>query len=189
MLQMSPASRPMSRRLLPAAVLLAVALAACAGDSPTAPSSARFPRQLLRGAELAAVQLVSCPVANGELDALGVVTTWGGEIEGEHATVEVPYAAVDDVTGIAVEVPASPYFEVRFRANGAEHFTFDRPVTVTVDYSRCDASAIRSHAALRVVYVDTETRAPLEDMGGVVDSVARTITFQTGHFSSYVVAE
>ena len=189
MLQMSPASRLMSRRLLPAVVLLAVVLAACGGDAPTEPRSARFSRRLLRGAELAAVQHVACPTANSELDALGVVTTWGGEVAGEHASVEVPYAAVDGVTGITVQLPASPYFEVQFNANGGEHYTFDRPVTVTVDYSRCDASAIRSHAALRVVYVDDVTKAPLEDMGGVVDSVARTVTFQTGHFSSYILAD
>lgn len=190
MLQMSPAFPPMSRRLLPAAAaFLAVVLAACADASLTEPSSARLPRRLLRGAELAAVQYVSCPANDSELDALGVVNFWGGRIEGEEAEVEIPVAAVDGSTGIAVNVPASPYFEVQFTANGGEHYTFDRPITVTVDYSRCPDSSIRSHAALRVVYVDGETRQPLEDMGGVVDSVARTITFQTGHFSSYVIAD
>ena len=191
MLQMSPASPPMSRRILPAvavAVLLAVVLAGC-GDSPTDPSSARVPRRLLRGAELEAVQLLSCPANDTQLDALGVVSFWGGEIEGAETHVSVPLAAVDEYTGIAVSMPASPYFEVRFNANGGEHYEFDVPITVTMDYSRCSDSAIRSHAALRVVYVDDETKLPLEDMGGVVDSVARTITFQTGHFSSYVIAD
>jgi hypothetical protein len=190
MLQMSPASQLMSRRLLPAvAVLLAVALAACGGDSLTDPSAPRFQRRLLRGAELAAVQLVACPQSDSELDALGVVGFWGGEIEGEETTIKVPLAAVDENTGIAVNMPASPYFEVELNANGGEHYTFDRPITISVDYSRCADSAIRSHAALRVVYVDDETMLPIEDMGGVVDSVARTITFQTGHFSSYVIAD
>jgi hypothetical protein len=191
MLQMSPASPPMSRRILPAvaAVLLVVALAACGGDLMTDPSSVRAPRRLLRGDELAAVQLVSCPTASTELDALGVVSFWGGEIEGNATSVYVPVAAVDETTGIAVNVPASEYLEVQFNANGGEHYTFDRPITVTIDYSRCADSSIRSHAALRVVYVDDVTKQPIEDMGGVVDSVARTITFQTGHFSSYVVSE
>ena len=189
MLQMSPASPPMSRRLLPAVAFLAVVLAACAGDAATGPSSALASRRILRGAELAAVRLVSCPASETELDALGVVDEAGGEIRGQHARLHVPSAAVDENTGIAVSVPASPYFEVNFDANGAEHFTFDRKITVTVDYSRCSDSAIPSHAALRVVYVDDDTKEPLEDMGGVVDSVARTITFQTGHFSSYVIAD
>lgn len=188
MLQMSPASPPMPRRLLPAVALLAVVFAACAGDA-TAPSPTRVLRPLLRGAELAAVRLVSCPASETELDAMGVVDASGGEIRGRSARLQVPLAAVDKNTGIAVRVPASPYFEVDFDANGAEHYTFDRKLTVTVDYSRCSDSAIGSHAALRVVYVDDVTKAPLEDMGGVVDSVARTITFQTGHFSSYVIAE
>ena len=190
MLRMSPASLPMLRRILPAAaaVLLAAVLAAC-GDSPTDPSSARAPRRLLRGAELQAVQFISCPTEDTQLDALGVVSFWGGEIEGAETTIAVPIAAVDETTGIAVSVPASPYFEVQFSANGGDHYEFDAPVTVTVDYSRCSDSAIRSHAALRVVYVDEVTKQPLEDMGGVVDSAARTITFQTGHFSSYVIAD
>ena len=190
MLQMSPASPPMSRRLLPAAaVLLAVVLAACGGDALTDPSSPRLSRRLLRGDELAALQLVSCPAEDSELDALGVVSFWGGEIEGTPTTVSVPISAVDENTGIAVSMPASDFLEVQFNANGYEHYTFDRPLTVTLDYSRCPDSSIRSHAALRVVYLDDATKQPLEDMGGVVDSVARTITFQTRHFSSYGVSE
>jgi hypothetical protein len=190
MLQMSPASLLMSRRLLPAAaVLAAVLVAACGGDSLTDPSSPRPSRRLLRGAELAAVTLVSCPASESELDALGIVGVWGGEIEGDEITVQVPSAAVDEITGITVHMPASPYLEVNFNANGYEHYTFDVPITVSIDYSRCPDSAIQSHAALRVVYLDDATRQPIEDMGGIVDSVARTITFQTRHFSSYAVSE
>jgi hypothetical protein len=168
---------------------LVAALAACADDSLTDPSSLRPSRRLLRGAELAAVQFVSCPSSTTELDALGVVGWWGGEIEGDEIAVHVPLAAVDETTGITVQIPASSFLEVSFNANGREHYTFDRPITVRIDYSRCPDSSIRSHANLRVIYVDDETKQPLEDMGGVVDSVARTITFQTGHFSSYQIAD
>ena len=172
-------------------VLVAAAVAGC-GEGITEPARSSFAqRRLLRGAELASVQMVQCPSPNAdaELDALGVVNWWGGSIEGDVAQIKVPIAAVDENTGITVAEPASSILEVEFHADGQEHFEFDRPITVSIDYSRCPASAIASHAALRVIYIDAVTKQPLEDMGGVVDSVARTITFQTGHFSSYAVAD
>ena len=182
--------RRLSPRLL-SLLLVAAAVAGC-GEGITEP--ARSPvaqRRLLRGAELAAVQMLQCPSANADagLDALGVVNWWGGSVDGDVARVQVPIAAVDETTGITVAQPASSLMEVEFHANGEEHFEFDRPITVSIDYSRCPATAIASHAALRVIYIDALTKEPLEDMGGVVDSVARTITFQTGHFSSYAVAD
>ena len=180
--------RLLSPRLVTLA-LLAVAAVAC-GEGLTdvsAPSVSTSRR--LRADEAANVHLLQCPSTTSELDALGIVSTWGGTVEGEHAELLVPYAAVDDNVGIMMETPASPYLEVSLHVSGYESYTFDRPVTVTLDYSRCPASAITSHASLRVIYIAAETKWPLEDMGGVVDSVARTITFQTGHFSSYAVAD
>ena len=176
------------RRFLPTVIALLAVAAAC-GEGVTDVSSVTPSRRLLRGAELAAVHFVSCPSATSDLDALGIVDFGGGVIEGQVAAVHVPIAAVDDNTGIVISTPASDYLEYEFHANGGEHYDFDRPITVTIDYSRCPASAIASHAALRVIYIDAATKQPLEDMGGVVDSVARTITFQTGHFSSYAVAD
>ena len=170
-------------------LLLAVAAAAC-GEGITGVSSPSVSTsRRLRADEAANVHLLQCPAATSELDAIGVVNTWGGTIEGEQASLLVPFNAVDDNVGILVEAPASPYLEVSLEVSGYESYSFDRPVTVTIDYSRCAASAITSHASLRVIYIDTETKWPLEDMGGVVDSVARTITFRTGHFSSYAVAD
>ena len=180
--------RLLSSRLL-ALALLAAAAAAC-GEGITDVSSPSLPsRRLLRGDELAAVQLVQCPSGATQLDALGIVSTRGGDIDGDQTRVHVPIAAVDENTGIAVFTPASEFMEVEFSAGGAAHYTFDRLITVQIDYSRCPASSITSHSALRVVYIDPETKQPLEDMGGLVDSVARTITFETGHFSSYAVAD
>ena len=172
-------------------LLVAAAVAGC-GEGITEPARSTFAqRRLLRGAELAGVQMLQCPSANTdtEMDALGIVNWWGGSVDGDVAVVQVPIAAVDESTGITVSEPASSYMEVEFHADGQEHFEFDRPITVSIDYSRCPATAIASHAALRVIYIDAVTKEPLEDMGGVVDSVARTITFQTGHFSSYAVAD
>jgi hypothetical protein len=179
--------RPTSIRPL-ALAFVALAAVAC-GEGITDVSSSVHASRRLRADEAANVHLLRCPSPTSEFDALALVDDWGGTIAGEHAALLVPFAAVDDDVSITIESPASPYLEVSLHVAGYEHYTFDRPVTVTIDYSRCAESAIASHAALRVIYVDTETKYPLEDMGGVVDSVARTITFQTGHFSSYAVAD
>ena len=43
-------------------------------------------------------------------------------------------------------------------------------------------------APLTVWYIDSETKAPLENMGGVDEKLTRTITFVTSHLSEYAIA-
>ena len=179
--------RQKSPRILALALLAAVAVACGEGitdvKSPSRPQLRRYV-----GAELDSLHLVSCPSATTPT-AQGLVTYWGGNVDGTVSDIHVPMFAVEETVAIDVAAPASDYLVVEFHADGQEHYTFAEPITVQIDYSRCSDSAIASHAALRVVYVDPVTYQPLEDMGGVVDSVARTITFQTTHFSSYAVAD
>jgi hypothetical protein len=40
-----------------------------------------------------------------------------------------------------------------------------------------------------VWHIDPLTKTFLEDMGGVDDKVARTVTFSTDHFSGYAIAQ
>lgn len=138
---------------------------------------------------LADVHLLECPVALGSLPVETEVGVSGGHLANGRQQLRVPGGAVDRPTRLSMRTPASVLMEVELRAVGYERFEFRKPVTVTIDFSRCAAEAIPDLSRLRVVHVDDATKQPLEIMGGVVDPVERTITFETGHFSSYVVAD
>jgi hypothetical protein len=99
----------------------------------------------------------------------------------------VPAGAVLVPTLIQVTTPASRYMEVDISVPGVEHFVFELPVTVTIDYGRCSRSDL-DKAQLTAWYIDSETKALLEAMGGVDDKVARTVTFTTPHLSGYALA-
>ena len=75
---------------------------------------------------------------------------------------------------------------VDLRANGQEHWQFLAPLTVTIDYSRCNVGLL--DPPLTVWYVDPETGEMLEPMGGIDSRLTRTITFVTDHFSGYAIA-
>jgi hypothetical protein len=77
--------------------------------------------------------------------------------------------------------------KVDVTAAGVEHFLFDAPVSVTVDYARCPAGRTAGRD-LSVWYVAPITNTPLQNMGGTNDPAARKITFTTDHLSSYVIA-
>jgi hypothetical protein len=77
---------------------------------------------------------------------------------------------------------------VDIKANGADHFVFQLPVTVTIDYSRCDADDFPS-GSLSVWVLDPITGRLSEEMESVDNRLLRHITFATGHLTSYVVAE
>jgi hypothetical protein len=89
---------------------------------------------------------------------------------------------------VTLTVPPSKYVEIEVRVNGLPHFQFAQPVTVVLDYSRCTRSDI-DRAPLSVWNIDPLTKALLEDMGGVDDKSARTVTFTTDHFSGYAIAQ
>ena len=130
--------------------------------------------------------LVECPV-DQTVSASKLITPLGGTISAGGATISIPVGAVLLPTTIQVTVPASQYMEVDITANGASHFTFQTPVTVSVSYARCTRSDI-DKAPLSVWYIDSQTKALLQNMGGTDDKAARSITFVTDHLSGYAVA-
>jgi hypothetical protein len=111
----------------------------------------------------------------------------GGIVSLGNTKISIPAGALLQPTLIQVRLPASQYMEVDVSANGLLSFLFKRPVSVTIDYSRCPASATDG-AALTVWHIDSATKELLENMGGTNDASARTITFSTGHLSGYAVA-
>jgi hypothetical protein len=164
-----------------AAAVLLFALAACA-DAPIAEPDPIHARQAKLGA-----QLVECPVSVTRSTS-GLIGPLGGSLTLDGHSITFPEGAVVVPTTFTLAAPAGNYMELDIRANGAEHFEFETPVTVTISYARCTRADI-DKAPLSVWYIDSTTKHLLENMGGTDNKVARTVTFGTGHLSSYSIAQ
>jgi hypothetical protein len=165
---------------------LFAAFTAC--SEPTAPPPSPRPLTLFP-IDLSRPGLIECPTDISQT-ASAFLTSLGGEVSIAGHRIIVPEGALPlgGLFRVTLRVPASKYVEVETRVNGLPHFTFLVPVTVVIDYSRCTRTDI-DRAPLRVWYIDPLTNLFLRDMGGVDDKVARTVTFSTGHFSGYAIAQ
>ena len=178
---MSSTLRPGRALLLVAAALL---LYACAEHSPSEPA----PAQVAALSTDRAQTMVRCPstVTRSISRTVGLL---GGSLELDGTRVTIPFGAVLLPTRITLTLPASEHMEVDLTANALEHFEFPVPVTVSIDYARCPASAIDDNAPLSVWYIDTLLDTLLENMGGSDDRNHRVITFTTIHFSGFSIAQ
>ena len=129
---------------------------------------------------------VRCPT-NQTTSTTTTVTSLGGLVSLDGLSISFPAGAVLAPTTITATIPASNVLEVDITANGAEHFIFELPIVVTLDYSRCERSNILK-APLAVWYWDPVSGNLLENMGGVDNKLLKTITFLTPHLSGYVMA-
>lgn len=172
----------MHRSLARLAPLALLALAAC-GDAiaPAAPT-----RPLV--ATATTPRLLSCPSDAPTESARGLIGVLGGLLSTSAARLDVPAGAVVSLTEFEVAVPPSAYMQADLHAVGLSSYVFNHDVQVTLSYARCATDGLPTDARLRAVYFDPATGTVLEDMGGTVDPASRTITFTTGHFSSYAVA-
>lgn len=132
-------------------------------------------------------QLIACPATETQ-SVTGLIGPLGGVLETGHTRVNFPLGALSSLQPVTLTVPASNYAEIDVTVNGLLHYVFSQPVSVTIDYSRC-ASAQLDSTPLSVWYIDSQSKALLENMGGTDDKAAHTITFSTGHFSGYAVAD
>lgn len=130
--------------------------------------------------------LVECPTSQ-TLTTQAIVSPLGGTVSLGATQVAIPAGALTLPTLITITIPASRYVEVDVKANALVSFLFNAPVSVTIDYSRCTRTDL-DRAPLSVWYIDSATKAPLENMGGVDNKAARSVTFQTGHLSTYAIA-
>src|SRR5688572_30392560 len=127
-------------------VLTALSLAGCA-DSPRRTDRIVSPPSLdVTGSSA----LLQCPTSQSA------------------SAVGLPFGAVSLPTLITLRVPASSYVEVDVTANQLVSFLFRRPVSITIDYSRCPSEATAG-TTLTVWHIDRQTKALLEPMGGVND--------------------
>lgn len=157
-------------------------LAACGdGSGPTALTPA--------GASMASSGpvLVECPV-DYEISTTGKLGATGGTIRLENHELNLPSQALSSPKEFRVAAPISNYMELSVNEAEQGSFQFNKPVTITIDYSRCTRSNI-DRAPLSVWQIDPATKALLEFMGGVDDKENRTITFSTDHLSTFSIAQ
>jgi hypothetical protein len=160
---------------------LALTLANCSSDAPTTAASARTFSLSRVGARQ---DLLSCPGGDDGASAKAIIGPNGGMLRLGGFVMVVPKGAVLDTTTFVMRVPEAKVLKVKIRARGEQHFVFEKPVTITLDYSRC----ANTPADPTAWYVDESTNAELEQMPGFNDSSAQTFTLQTGHLSGYALA-
>lgn len=161
---------------------LALALGCVDAGGPTATHAPIAPA----ASEASAATLVSCPSSQA-VTASGVVGVLGGVLQAGAVRVNIPLGALLTATTLTVTVPPSPYMEIDVSVPGVEHFIFQQPITVSVDYGRCDP-AVTSGTSLTAWYIDTATKQPIEAMPTVDDKLTHTVTFTTPHLSGYALA-
>lgn len=176
--------RPLPRPRSAAALALAGALLVAGCDAPGAALAPEGPTvEPVRSVAAATPNLLVCAEATPRA-AAGRVGLRGGVLGLGATRVEFPLASVLDARGFSIALRPGPHAIVDVHADGLASFLFRRPVKVTIDLSHCpDISG-----PLTVWHLDEETGEFLENMGGVVDPVRRTITFETPHLSIYAVA-
>ena len=167
-------------------LVLAAALTAC--SEPTAPSLSETGDGAAK-ADAISIGLLQCPT-NQSQSTFALLGGAGGVVSLGTTEITVPQGALPalGLTLIRLTIPASQYVEINVTVNELVHFDFALPVSVAIDYGRCTRSDI-DRAPLTVWYIDPVTKAFIADMGGVDDKVARTITFETDHFSGYAIAQ
>ena len=131
--------------------------------------------------------LLECPTSQ-TTSTTGVVDPLGGSVFLGATGIALPAGALTAPTLFQVTIPSSTYMEIDVSAVGFQTFLFQQPVTITIDYSRCNRSDI-DQETLHVYHIDPLTHQLLEDMGGIDDKVSQQITFTTTHLSGYAVAD
>lgn len=170
-----------SVRSLGLLIALAFVLPACADVDSTAPLAPADASLASSGPVL-----VECPAETEEW-ATGSLGALGGSIQLKGHRLSLPGLAVKRPTEFGLAARVSNYMELDIRGDGQNSFKFDRPVRITIDYSRCTRTNI-DHAPLSVWQIDPETKALLEDMGGVDDVLNQRVIFSTMHLSGYAIA-
>jgi hypothetical protein len=170
--------------------LVACATSAC-GDASTAPRAV----QQQAAASLTSVaapssgssDYLACPSTH-TYSASKVIGPRGGIVAVDGSALAIPPGAVPVPTRFTLTVPASDIMQIEAHADGVEHYFFQRPVLMTIDYSRC-AQSVEQLPSFSAWYIDSATRSPLSWMGGVDDRLSHRLFFATDHLSGYAVSE
>lgn len=165
------------------AALLGAALFVIACQEPTSLDRRTAQARFTSSADVA---LLECPFPVAHMGMASIGPSGGTVIAGGNS-IEIPSGALLEPTMITLAVSESDVVQVDITAGDAEHFQFESPVSITIDYSRCPESSTDDET-LGAWYVDGATQALLEEMRSTDDKHSRTIEFETDHLSSYAVA-
>jgi hypothetical protein len=160
---------------------IAFSLANCSADGPTV---AAAPQTFSLSRAGARHDLLSCPGGDNGAVSRATIGPEGGLLSLNGFVMVVPRGAVLDTTTFVMRVPKAEVLKVKIRARDEEHFVFAKPVTITLDYSRCRSLPLDPTAW----YIDENTNSELEQMPGVNNATAQTFTLETGHLSGYALA-
>jgi hypothetical protein len=164
---------------------LGLAVAACSGDSPlTAPEASM--QASVASFEPAGPIRLHCPSSESRSVSRRIGPR-GGTLTLAGTRLVVPRGAVPVETEFVLTLPASDWLELDIAAGDAEHYTFARPVEITVNYARCRTAAADTEA-LSAWYVDGATGDFLRDMGALDIKAGKKISFETDHLSKYAIA-
>jgi hypothetical protein len=173
-------------------IIVALLGAASCRDLPTAPApsnsnppQAQDPSQFL-GWGTSTPKLLVCP-SSQTLTTSGVIGVDGGTLSLGGTSVKIPLGALLGDTKVEISIPAGQYMEVDLTVNDGQHISFLQPVTVTIDYSRCNYWYTLLKP-LSVWNIDEDTKALLENEGGLDIKLLQRITFVTPHFSGFAIA-
>jgi hypothetical protein len=163
-------------------------LVGCLGDSgtPSGPSKDPGPTKNWGAEGTQGASLLICPAATSQAST-GLIGPLGGVLAVGGIRVIVPAGAVLAPTSFTLTVPESNYLEIDVKAGDADHFVFERPVVVAIDYGRCGLPLF--HSALSAWNIDPDTKALLHEMASVDSLLTHRIIFSTIHFSGYAVAD
>jgi len=161
--------------------VLALTLANCSTDAPTSAAPAQSFSLSRVGARH---DLLSCAGGDDDAKSTAIIGPKGGTLSLGGFVMVVPRGAVLDTTTFVMKVPEAKVLKVKIRARDELHFAFEKPVTITLDYSRCKKIPSDPTAW----YVDEVTDGELEQMPGSNNVAAQTFTLQTGHLSGYALA-
>lgn len=173
------------RASLPALARLLATVATLAVVTSCGEHRATGPRQPPPASNSSASTLITCPT-NTTQTTSALVGVLGGTVSLGGSSISIPSGALSVPTLITVTIPAGQFMEVDVQANDYTSFLFNQPVNITIDYSRCNRNL--SGDTLTVWNIDEQSKALLENMGGVNDTTTQSITFSTGHLSGYAVA-
>ena len=167
-------------------IVAAGALAAVACNEPASPTRAVPSAVVTRPSNIIVQSLIACPTAD-ELSSSITVDTSGGTFTLGPAEVVLPAGAVLTPTELNISVPAGDFMRVEVTAKGFDHFEFQSPISISLDYSRCDTSTLSS-SPLSVWYVGDDGTM-LEQMPTLDDRANERVTFLTPHLSGYAIAD
>jgi hypothetical protein len=164
-----------------------IAGAACGADSSTSAVAATRTPAAWGSSSSGTPTLLACPSSTAQ-SATSVIGALGGVLSVGGTSVVIPANAVLAPTSFTLTVPASPYVEIEVTAGSADHFVFEKPVIVAIDYGRCgsDSPSAPAHQAWNI---DSDTKALLEQMPGLDVKLAHTVIFSTIHFSGYALVD